>query len=66
MQAIKKKMELSIAAPLIDIYSQKASPFSVLCCQSVASQDGTRNRNRNMFTNLRSGMVGIRGSIVQL
>ena len=28
-EAIKKEMELSIAAPLIDIYLQEASPFCV-------------------------------------
>ena len=49
-EAIKKEEELGIAASKIDIYlQQEASPFSVLCCQSVASQDGTRNRIRNMY-----------------
>ena len=51
-EAIKKEKpnKVQCDADEIDIYlQQEASPFSVLCCQSVASQDGTRNRNRNMY-----------------
>ena len=49
-EAIKKEKPSKVLcdADEIDIYlQQEASPF--LCCQSVASQDGTRHRNRIVF-----------------
>ena len=46
-QAIERKAKLTIAAFMIDIYIQQEAS---LCCQSVASQDGTRHRNRIVFS----------------
>ena len=50
VRRLRKKMNWALQLQkLISTSNRRRALSQFLCCQAVASQDGTRNRNRNMY-----------------